>query len=179
MDRREERGPPGAWSPARRAAKRVMEPLERFLHVEAASGIVLVVAAAIGLAWANSPWSGAYEALWHTKVVAGIGNTLFEQTLHFWINEGLMTIFFFVVGLEIRREIHEGELSDLRKAALPVVAAIGGMAAPALIFAVVNAGDERALRGFDTGGADLWIRRDRIVSLGADRDGRALESEIV
>jgi NhaA family Na+:H+ antiporter len=130
---------PETWEPARRVAEKLFRPLERFLHVEAASGIVLLVAAVVALAWANSPWSSSYEALWHTPITLGAGSYVFTQTLHFWINDGLMAIFFFVVGLEIRREIYEGELADLRRAALPVAAAIGGMVAPALIYLAFNA----------------------------------------
>ncbi|WP_437960490.1 Na+/H+ antiporter NhaA [Sorangium sp. So ce119] len=130
---------PGTWAPARRLAQRVLGPLDRFLHVEAASGIVLLIASVVALAWANSPWGDAYEHLWHIPITIGVGSFVFAQPLHFWINEGLMTIFFFVVGLEIRREIHEGELADLKRAALPVAAAVGGMIAPALLYLSLNA----------------------------------------
>src|SRR5688500_14526146 len=119
--------PPGSWAPARRAAARLLRPIERMLAIEAASGILLVVAAALALALANSPWASTYAALWHTPVGLKAGAFVFERDLHFWINDGLMVVFFFVVGLEIRREIHEGELSDLRRAALPLMAALGGM----------------------------------------------------
>ena len=119
--------PPGSWWPARRLARRALAPVERFLAIEAASGILLLAAAAIALIWANSPWRESYNALWHAPVGVRLGPFPFERDLHFWINDGLMTIFFFVVGLEIRREIHHGELSELRRAALPLAAAIGGM----------------------------------------------------
>ncbi|AKT40789.1 Na+/H+ antiporter NhaA [Chondromyces crocatus] len=130
--------PPEAWPRARHLALALLRPLGRFLHVQAASGIVLLLASLVALAWANSPWAASYEHLWHTPIRVGAGALVFEQPLHFWINDGLMTVFFFVVGLEIRREIHEGELADLRRAALPIVAALGGMAAPALIYLAVN-----------------------------------------
>jgi NhaA family Na+:H+ antiporter len=120
----------------------MLRPLERFLHVEAASGLVLLVAAVAAVTWANSPWAWAYEALWHTPLVVGVGDLVSRQTLHFWINEGLMTIFFFVIGLEIRRELHGGELADAKRAALPVVAALGGMIAPALLYLVLNRAPE-------------------------------------
>ncbi|WP_437603151.1 Na+/H+ antiporter NhaA [Sorangium sp. So ce590] len=129
---------PGTWAPARRIAERVLGPIERFLHVEAASGIILLIASVLALAWANSPWGDAYEHLWHIPITIGAGSLVFTQSLHFWINEGLMTIFFFVVGLEIRREIYEGELSDLKRAALPVAAALGGMVVPALVYLSLN-----------------------------------------
>ncbi|MCC6553254.1 MAG: Na+/H+ antiporter NhaA [Polyangiaceae bacterium] len=129
---------PETWAPARRVADRLLRPLERFLHVEAASGIVLLAAAVVALVWANSAWAASYEALWHTPITLGIGRHVLTQSIHFWVNDGLMTIFFLVVGLEIRREIHSGELSELRRAILPIVAALGGMAAPALIYLALN-----------------------------------------
>jgi Na+:H+ antiporter, NhaA family len=117
---------------------RLFSALERFLHVEAAGGIVLLLAAAVALGWANSPWAHSYEALWHAPVTLGVGTVVSTQSLHFWINDGLMTIFFLVVGLEIRREIHEGALSTLSMAAVPLVAATGGVIVPALIYSAFN-----------------------------------------
>jgi NhaA family Na+:H+ antiporter len=132
--------PPGSFAPAVRAARGVRRPVERFLAVQAASGILLLIAAAVALVWANSPWREAYFDLWHTPVGLRVGSLAFERDLHFWINDGLMVVFFFVVGLEIRREIYGGELSDARRAALPLMAALGGMIVPALIYAGFNAG---------------------------------------
>jgi Na+:H+ antiporter, NhaA family len=132
--------PPGAWEPARRFVRRAIAPVERFLAIEAASGILLLLVASLALLWANSPWAPLYEDLWHTPIGLRLGPWSFERDLHFWINDGLMTLFFFVVGLEIRREIHGGELSELRRAALPLVAAVGGMVLPALIFLAFNHG---------------------------------------
>jgi NhaA family Na+:H+ antiporter len=130
---------PESWGPVRRAAEAVAAPIRRILQIEAASGLVLLAAAAVALVWANvSPDS--YEALWHVPIGGHIGPWAYEQSLHFWINEGLMTLFFFVVGLEIRREVYEGSLSTLRQAALPLVAAVGGMLVPPLIFIAFNAG---------------------------------------
>ena len=117
---------------------RFFSAVERFLHVEAAGGVALLIAAAVALAWANSPWADSYHALWHAPVTLGIGSLISTQSLHFWINDGLMTIFFLVVGLEIRREIHEGALSSLRLAAVPLIAASGGVIAPALIYVAFN-----------------------------------------
>ncbi|HSL72076.1 MAG TPA: Na+/H+ antiporter NhaA, partial [Longimicrobiales bacterium] len=134
--------PPGSWPPARRLALRAFAPVERFLAIEAASGIVLLVCAAVALAWANSPWRDSYYALWHVPLGLRLGPFAFERDLHFWINDGVMTIFFFVVGLEIRREIHRGELSELRRAALPLAAAVGGMLVPALLYITFNWGRE-------------------------------------
>jgi NhaA family Na+:H+ antiporter len=132
--------PPGSWLPARRFARRAIAPVERFLSIEASSGILLLAAAAVALVWANSPWRDSYSAIWHLPVGMKIGPLSFERDLHFWVNDGVMTIFFFVVGLEIRREIHRGELSELRRATLPIAAALGGMMVPACIFAALNAG---------------------------------------
>ncbi|WP_243055209.1 Na+/H+ antiporter NhaA [Pseudomonas sp. BP01] len=119
---------------AQQIAERAFANLERFLHIEAVSGVVLLVAATCALIWANSSAASSYEALWHTPIMFGVGSLQFSQSLHFWINDGLMTIFFLVVGMEIRREIHEGALSSLRQASLPMAAAIGGVVVPALVY---------------------------------------------
>ena len=119
---------------ARRAALWAL----RFINVEAASGIVLLVAAALALMWANSPVAPSYTALWHLDLSFGLGRYLPEHDLHFWVNDGLMTVFFLVVGLEIRREMHDGSLSDPRAAILPVAAAAGGVAIPALLYILIN-----------------------------------------
>lgn len=105
---------------------------------------MLLVAAVIALVLANSPWSGAYEAFWGTPLGLNLGPWAFERDLRWWVNDGLMAIFFFVVGLEIRREIHRGELSELRRAALPLAAALGGMLIPATIYLALNAGQPTA-----------------------------------
>lgn len=139
--------PPGSWWPLRRFARRALAPVEAFLEIEAASGILLLVAAAVALTWANSPWRESSQTFWHTPVALRVGRLAFERDLHFWINDGVMTIFFFVVGLEIRREIHHGELSELRRAALPLAAAVGGMLVPAAIFVLINWGRD-SLRGW-------------------------------
>ncbi|KPJ95566.1 MAG: sodium:proton antiporter [Gemmatimonas sp. SG8_17] len=130
--------PPEAWSPASRWARSVRGSIDRYLHVEAAGGIVLLVAAAGALLWANSPWGESYDTLWHTHVAIGIGDWRFDETLQFWVNELLMTVFFLVVGLEIKREIAEGALSDMRRATLPIAAALGGMLVPALVYLSIN-----------------------------------------
>jgi len=119
----------------------------RFISVEAVSGVALLAAAAIALAWANSPWAGAYEGLWHLKLGLGVAAYLPAHDLHFWVNDGLMSVFFLVVGLEIRREMHDGALSDPRVATLPIIAAIGGVAIPALLYVLINS-DPAARRGW-------------------------------
>jgi Na+:H+ antiporter, NhaA family len=130
--------PPEASVAVRRMAQRIAAPVETFLHTETAGGILLLLAATVALVWANSPWSASYEHLWHTPVSIGVGSWSMTHSLHFWINDGLMTFFFMVAGLEIKREMVEGELSDLRRAALPVAAAVGGMVVPAVIYALFN-----------------------------------------
>ncbi len=124
--------------PAQAVAERVFNALERFLHVQAVSGVVLLLAAAAALVWANSSAGDSYDHFWHAPLTIGFADYLISQPLHFWINDGLMTIFFLVVGLEIRREIYEGALATLRLAALPLAAALGGVVVPALIYVGLN-----------------------------------------
>ncbi len=119
-------------------AERFFAALERFLHIEAVSGVVLLLAAAAALIWANSPLADSYQHLWHTPISIGIGESTYSQSLHFWINDGLMTVFFLVVGMEIRREIHEGALSTPALASLPLAAALGGVVVPAVIYLGIN-----------------------------------------
>jgi NhaA family Na+:H+ antiporter len=118
--------------------RRLMQPLARFLEIESASGLVLLVCTVIALVVANSPWAGAWDAFWHTEARIGVGAWELQASLAHWVNDGLMTIFFFVVGLEIKRELVEGELRSLRKAALPILAAVGGMLAPAAIYLLLQ-----------------------------------------
>jgi Na+:H+ antiporter, NhaA family len=119
----------------------IVEPLRRFIKIESSSGIILIIAAAIALIWANSPLSGLYHDLFNYELAFRFGN-LFDlhKPLILWINDGLMAVFFFVVGLEIKREVMLGELSSFKKASLPIFAAIGGMAMPALLFVFLHAG---------------------------------------
>jgi NhaA family Na+:H+ antiporter len=114
--------------------------LRRFLRTEAAGGLVLLVSALAALAWANSPWDASYDRLWHTAVNIRVGTVGFTDDLRHFVNEALMTLFFFVVGLEIKRELVTGELRSWRTAALPVIAAAGGMVVPAALYLVLNAG---------------------------------------
>ncbi|WP_434032832.1 Na+/H+ antiporter NhaA [Cupriavidus sp. a3] len=134
--------PPPPQQPLPRAqvlAEKAFSALEHFLHIEAVSGIVLLAAAGIALLWANSLAGDSYHALWHTPISFGVGSLVVSQPLHFWINDALMTIFFLVVGMEIRREIHEGALANVRLSALPMAAALGGVLVPALIYLAMNA----------------------------------------
>ncbi|MFB6286278.1 MAG: Na+/H+ antiporter NhaA [Candidatus Bipolaricaulia bacterium] len=124
-----------------------MRLIAHFLHLEATGGIVLLVCAVVALVWANSPLAASYFALWETKISLGIGDGGLSKTLGHWINDGLMVLFFFLVGLEIKREFLAGALASVRRALLPVAAALGGMLVPALLFVALNAGTE-AIRGW-------------------------------
>ena len=128
----------------RRGERRLLDPLREFLHAEAAGGIVLAVAAAAALVWANSPLAESYTTLWGYKLTVGVGAASLTEDLGHWVNDGLMAVFFFVVGLEIKRELVTGELRDPRAALLPVLAALGGVVLPALIFLAVTSGGDAA-----------------------------------
>jgi Na+:H+ antiporter, NhaA family len=119
----------------------VIAPLRDFLRTSAAGGLLVVLAAAIALVWANSPWRAGYARLWASSVSVSAGSWTLDLDLRHWVNDALMTLFFFVVGLEIKRELVEGELNSLRKASLPVMAAIGGMTIPAVIYVAFNSGN--------------------------------------
>ncbi|HEY4277308.1 MAG TPA: Na+/H+ antiporter NhaA [Conexibacter sp.] len=121
---------------------RVIDPLADFLQDEVLGGVALLAAAIAALVWANSPWSDAYFDVWHTTVTIGPGSAQISLDLQHWVNDLLMALFFFVVGLEIKRELVTGELQDRRAAALPAIAAAAGVAAPALIFTLIAAGGE-------------------------------------
>ena len=124
----------------RALARFVARPLQQFLHVEAGGGIALLAMTVLALAWANSPLKASYETLFHTKVTLQVGNYRLSEDLAHWINDALMAIFFFVVGLEIKREWVAGELRDRRAAVLPAAAAVGGMVVPAALYLAINAG---------------------------------------
>ena len=132
-----------SWSRSdRRLPRRVIQPLQAFLRTETSSAVLLLAAAALALAWANSPWREGYEQLWRTVLTIRVGDWSISEDLRHWVNDGLMSLFFLVVGLEIKREFLIGELRDRRTAALPVVAALGGMVVPAVIYVALNAGGE-------------------------------------
>jgi len=132
-----------AGGAARRSAARP-RALQAFLDTEAGGAAVLLGATVLALGWANSPLAGAYEALWSLEVRVGAGAQEIRQDLRHWVNDGLMVVFFFVVGLEVRRELSMGELTGRHAAALPVLAALGGIAVPAAVFLAFNAGEETA-----------------------------------
>lgn len=118
--------------------QRARHSFERFLKIEAASGVTLMIAAVIALVWANSWLAESYHALWAMPVTLGVGEFSVTRSLHFLVNDGLMTVFFLVIGMEIRREMHDGALSDLGQASLPIIAALGGVAMPAVIYLSLN-----------------------------------------
>ena len=117
-------------------------PFVRFAQLEASGGILLLAATVAALVWANSPWEHTYHVLWDSSVTVGFGRFSLTESRHEWVNDGLMSIFFFLVGLEIKREVLIGELSSLRQAAFPFVGAIGGAIVPAVIFLFVTLGGE-------------------------------------
>ena len=127
-------------APLEKHFDRILTPIERFLHDETAGGLVLMGCAVLALIIANSPLASAYHHVLDTNMGISIGNWRLEHSVHHWINEGLMTLFFFVVGLEIKREVLNGELSTPQQAAVPIFAALGGMMVPALLFVGFNWG---------------------------------------
>ena len=121
-------------------ADQLMRPFQRFSQKEASSSILLFFATVVALVWANSPFSSLYYSFWHTKLSLTIGTFSISKSLLHWVNDGLMAFFFFIVGLEIKREMLVGDLASFRKAFLPAAAAFGGMLFPALIFFLLNQG---------------------------------------
>jgi Na+:H+ antiporter, NhaA family len=156
--------PPGlrpTWLRSDRPVARYLaQPVARFLHVEAAGGIVLALATAVALVWANSPWQDSYHTLWHTELSISLGNRVLSDDLEHWVNDGLMVLFFFVVGLEIKREWVTGELRDRRAAVLPAMAALGGMVVPAAVYVLVNVGTD------NIGGWGIPMATDIAFALG-------------
>jgi NhaA family Na+:H+ antiporter len=128
----------GSIKTENRPIDRILSPFQEFFQQEASSGILLIIATILALVWANSPWADAYQSLWRTKISFSVGTFSLSKDLLLWINDGLMAVFFFVVGLEIKREVMVGELASPRKAVLPIVAAIGGMLVPAGFYLLFN-----------------------------------------
>ena len=141
-------------------AERVLRPFHEFTAAESAGGIVLLACTAVALGWANSPWNASYFSLWERSLSVGFEGAQLTKTLHHWINDGLMVVFFFLVGLEIKREMRVGELASLRQAMLPIAAAIGGMIVPAAIYALFNFGHE------GSGGWGIPMATDIAFALG-------------
>ncbi len=116
----------------------VIIPIQQFIHIQGLSSVVLLAAAIVALIWANSPWHESYHHVWEMDLTL----SKLRLSVHDWVNDALMAIFFFLVGMEIKHEIVQGELADMRRAALPIFAALGGMIAPALLYALLNMGRE-------------------------------------
>jgi len=121
-------------------ARSLARPINRFLHIEAAGGILLLAAALAALVWANSPWAAGYRDLWFTDLTIGLGGHSITEDLRHWVNDGLMVLFFFVIGLEIKQELTNGQLTSPRDAAVPAAGALGGMVVPAALFLAFNLG---------------------------------------
>ncbi|MDF1876814.1 Na+/H+ antiporter NhaA [Sulfurimonas sp. SAG-AH-194-L11] len=130
------------YAPWEKAFKQVATPLEHFIHAQTTTGIILMCMTVLALILANSPLTQDYAQFFHTKVELNIGSWHLSHNIHHWINDGLMAIFFFMIGLEIKRNILVGELSDIKVAMLPILCAIGGMAIPALIYIAINRGTD-------------------------------------
>lgn len=135
------------YAPWEKAFNKVLTPFEHFIHAQTTTGLILMVMTVLALILANTPLTHAYADFFHTSVNLAIGSWSLSNNIHHWINDGLMAIFFFTVGLEIKREILVGELSNLKVAILPILAAIGGMILPALIYVSIN---------YSTPGASGW-----------------------
>jgi NhaA family Na+:H+ antiporter len=133
-------------SPLARAPA-ILRPFQEFARLEASGGILLLACTVMALAWANSPWGESYQRLWEFPLSVGAGDFVLQKSLLWWINDGLMAIFFFVVGLEIKREVLVGELASPARAALPIAGALGGVLFPAAIYTLLNFGTP-AVRGW-------------------------------
>ena len=157
-------------------SRRLAWPLFEFIELETAGALTLIVAAAVALAWANSPWSDLYRRVWGIELTLSLAGFALHGSLADGINDGLMAVFFLLVGLEIKRELFVGRLSNLRKAALPAAAALGGMIVPALVYAAFNARDGNAARGWGVPMAtDIAFSLGVLGLLGAHRVRVALK----
>lgn len=136
--------PDSYYAPWEKTFGHILTPFEEFIHRETSGGIVLIVCAVVAMILANSPLADAYIQVLHTHLAFSIGGWKLDHTLHHWINDGIMALFFFVVGLEIKREVVVGDLSDPRAAMLPIIAAVGGMVVPAAIYGAFNLGEPSA-----------------------------------
>ncbi|WP_432713187.1 Na+/H+ antiporter NhaA [Pedobacter sp.] len=123
---------------------KIIAPVSKFIQLEYTSGIVLLISVIVAIFWANSAFADSYHHLWELHLSVGFDRYIFDQPLHLWINDGLMAVFFFVIGLELKREFMDGELSSVNKASLPMVAALGGMIFPALFYFLLNKDSDAA-----------------------------------
>src|SRR5215212_8260922 len=125
-------------------ARNLAAPFRDFLSTETGGAAALLAATLLALAWANSPWWHSYESVWTTELAIRLGDAAVSHDLRTWINEGLMTFYFLVVGLEAKRELDQGQLRERKRITLPVLAALGGMAVPVTIYLALNAGTASA-----------------------------------
>lgn len=153
----------------------ILAALRRFLHADAAPGVLLIIAALAALAVANSALDATYDAFLNIPIVIQFGGFVIAKPLLLWVNDGLMAVFFFHVGLELKRELLEGELRSARQALLPVAAAIGGIAGPALVYAAINAGNPVAMHGWAIPAATDIAFALGVVALLGDRVPRGLK----
>ncbi|MCS7019577.1 MAG: Na+/H+ antiporter NhaA [Cytophagales bacterium] len=128
----------------RNIAQILVQPINKFIRNESSAGIILFLSALIAMLWANSAWKESYHHLWEIPLSISLGDFEIKKTLHHWINDGLMAVFFFVIGLELKREVVGGELSEPKNAILPIAAGVGGMLVPAAIFIALNHTPEAA-----------------------------------
>lgn len=154
------------YSPWEKAFKKVSSPFEHFIHAQTTTGKVLMLMTILALIMANTPLTEGYEQFFHTKIDLVVGSFKLSYTVHHWINDGLMTLFFFIIGLEIKREILVGELSNIKVAILPILAAIGGMIFPALIYFGINANEPSAIGWGVPMATDIAFAISALVLLG-------------
>lgn len=154
------------YAPWEKVFKKIATPFEEFIHAQTTTGLILMIMTVVALVLANSPISEAYEHFFHTYIKLEVSSWTLSHSIHHWINDGLMAIFFFIIGLEIKRNITVGELSDIKVAVLPIVAAIGGMLVPALIYLSINAGTDGAIGWGIPMATDIAFAISALVLLG-------------
>jgi len=154
------------YAPWEKAFKKVSTPFEHFLHAQTTTGIILMSMTIFALILANTPLYDTYSHFFHTQIDFNVGSWSLSHSLHHWINDGLMAVFFFMVGLEIKREILIGELSDMKVAILPILSAIGGMVLPALIYLSINAGTPSSIGWGIPMATDIAFAISALVLLG-------------
>jgi NhaA family Na+:H+ antiporter len=154
------------YAPWEKAFKKVSTPFEHFLHAQSTTGLILIFMTILALMLANSPLAESYAHFFHMKVDLNVGEWELSHTIHHWINAGLMAIFFFIIGLEIKREVLVGELSKIKVAILPILAAVGGMLFPALIYLIITSGTEGSVGWGIPMATDIAFAISALVLLG-------------
>ena len=154
------------YAPWEKTFNRIVTPFEHFLHAQTTTGMVLMLMTVVALVLANTPLAEAYSHFFHMKIDFAIGSWALSHSIHHWINDGLMAIFFFIIGLEIKREILVGELSNIKVAILPILSAIGGMVLPALIYTAINYGEDSAVGWGIPMATDIAFAISALVLLG-------------